>query len=311
MRLGGRRGRLRRRSDGIAPADGLGGVADRRGPGAPALDRCGPAARPRVRAVRPACPAAGIPIEIVSDGYGFFIQPALERARRRGAPIVTARTTFAGRRPSIEFPNGHPTLPRVRDVQARSGCWPIGPRAGGSCTSATARATDTPRATATWSSRSGPWSGSASRPAGHSIDGRRSTRSTSWLAETLDAWRARSVDARAVAGGRSAAAWVLLRPGGVGRGPGGSAAGVVAAGLSGRRAMSRSAFGTSPCSNRPASLQADRQRQSSAVVWNLLEVPNDRGRYRSDPSKPRSGPLSGHLEHRDVPPAGGSAQVPL
>jgi 2-hydroxy-3-keto-5-methylthiopentenyl-1-phosphate phosphatase len=42
---------------------------------------------------------AGIPVEIVSDGFGFFIEPAL----------VTARTTFQGRRASIAFPNGHPT----------------------------------------------------------------------------------------------------------------------------------------------------------------------------------------------------------
>jgi 2,3-diketo-5-methylthio-1-phosphopentane phosphatase len=53
--------------------------------------------------------SASIPIEIVSDGYGFFIQPALEALGVGDLPIVTARTTFSGRRPSIEFPNGHPT----------------------------------------------------------------------------------------------------------------------------------------------------------------------------------------------------------
>ena len=53
--------------------------------------------------------SAGIPIEIVSDGYGFFIQPALDALGVGDLPIVTARTTFADRRPSIEFPNGHPT----------------------------------------------------------------------------------------------------------------------------------------------------------------------------------------------------------
>jgi 2-hydroxy-3-keto-5-methylthiopentenyl-1-phosphate phosphatase len=52
---------------------------------------------------------AGIPVEIVSDGYGFFIEPALEALGVGDLPIVTARTTFAGRRASIEFPNGHPT----------------------------------------------------------------------------------------------------------------------------------------------------------------------------------------------------------
>jgi 2-hydroxy-3-keto-5-methylthiopentenyl-1-phosphate phosphatase len=53
--------------------------------------------------------AAGIPLEIVSDGYGFFIQPALDALGVGEIPIVTARTTFDGRRARIEFPNGHPT----------------------------------------------------------------------------------------------------------------------------------------------------------------------------------------------------------
>ena len=53
--------------------------------------------------------AAGIPIEIVSDGFGFFIEPALEQLGLAELPVVTARTTFTGRRASIAFPNGHPT----------------------------------------------------------------------------------------------------------------------------------------------------------------------------------------------------------
>ena len=53
--------------------------------------------------------AAGIPVEIVSDGFGFFIQPALEALGVGELPVVTARTTFRGRRASIAFPNGHPT----------------------------------------------------------------------------------------------------------------------------------------------------------------------------------------------------------
>ena len=52
--------------------------------------------------------AAGIPVEIVSDGFGFFIGPAMERLGVGELPVVTARTTFAGRRATIEFPNGHP-----------------------------------------------------------------------------------------------------------------------------------------------------------------------------------------------------------
>ena len=53
---------------------------------------------------------AGIPVEVVSDGFGFFIEPALERLGVGDLPVVTARTTFArDGRPSIAFPNGHPS----------------------------------------------------------------------------------------------------------------------------------------------------------------------------------------------------------
>jgi 2,3-diketo-5-methylthio-1-phosphopentane phosphatase len=53
--------------------------------------------------------AAGIPTEIVSDGFGFFIEPALEALGVPELPVVTARTTFDGGRANIAFPNGHPT----------------------------------------------------------------------------------------------------------------------------------------------------------------------------------------------------------
>jgi HAD superfamily phosphoserine phosphatase-like hydrolase len=53
--------------------------------------------------------AAGIPVEIVSDGFGFFIDPALEALGVGELPVITALTTFEGRRASIAFPNGHPT----------------------------------------------------------------------------------------------------------------------------------------------------------------------------------------------------------
>ena len=52
---------------------------------------------------------AGIPVEVVSDGYGFFIRPALESLGLGDLPIVTANTVFHGRQASISFPNGHPT----------------------------------------------------------------------------------------------------------------------------------------------------------------------------------------------------------
>jgi 2-hydroxy-3-keto-5-methylthiopentenyl-1-phosphate phosphatase len=53
--------------------------------------------------------AAAIPVEIVSDGFGFFIAPALEVLGVGDLPVVTARTTFEGRRASVTFPNGNPT----------------------------------------------------------------------------------------------------------------------------------------------------------------------------------------------------------
>ena len=52
--------------------------------------------------------AAGIPVEVVSDGFGFFIGPALARLGLADLPIVSARTTFEGRRGRISWPNGHP-----------------------------------------------------------------------------------------------------------------------------------------------------------------------------------------------------------
>jgi 2-hydroxy-3-keto-5-methylthiopentenyl-1-phosphate phosphatase len=52
--------------------------------------------------------AAGIPVEVVSDGFGFFIGPALEALGVPELPVVTARTTFRGRRATIDYPNGNP-----------------------------------------------------------------------------------------------------------------------------------------------------------------------------------------------------------
>jgi len=50
----------------------------------------------------------GVPVEVVSDGLGFFIEPALARMGVPKIPVITARTTFDGQRASIEFPFGHP-----------------------------------------------------------------------------------------------------------------------------------------------------------------------------------------------------------
>jgi 2,3-diketo-5-methylthio-1-phosphopentane phosphatase len=54
--------------------------------------------------------AAGIPVEVVSDGFGFFIPPALAALGVPDVTVVTADTTFdpdTGRA-RIAFPNGHP-----------------------------------------------------------------------------------------------------------------------------------------------------------------------------------------------------------
>jgi 2-hydroxy-3-keto-5-methylthiopentenyl-1-phosphate phosphatase len=59
---------------------------------------------PLVRAAQ----AAGVPIEIVSDGFGFFIGPAMVALGVPDLPIATARTTFQGRRASITYPFGNP-----------------------------------------------------------------------------------------------------------------------------------------------------------------------------------------------------------
>jgi 2,3-diketo-5-methylthio-1-phosphopentane phosphatase len=53
--------------------------------------------------------AAGIPVEVVSDGFGFFIPAALEALGVGDVPVVSAETSFPpGERPRIAFPNGHP-----------------------------------------------------------------------------------------------------------------------------------------------------------------------------------------------------------
>ncbi|HEX7474202.1 MAG TPA: HAD-IB family phosphatase [Candidatus Limnocylindrales bacterium] len=53
--------------------------------------------------------AAGIPVEVVSDGFGFYIGPALAGLGLADLPIVTNRTVFRGRGARTDFPNGHPT----------------------------------------------------------------------------------------------------------------------------------------------------------------------------------------------------------
>jgi 2-hydroxy-3-keto-5-methylthiopentenyl-1-phosphate phosphatase len=51
--------------------------------------------------------AAGIPVEVVSDGFGFFIEPALAALGTPWIPVVTAAMSFDGERSRMAFPNGN------------------------------------------------------------------------------------------------------------------------------------------------------------------------------------------------------------
>jgi 2-hydroxy-3-keto-5-methylthiopentenyl-1-phosphate phosphatase len=50
-----------------------------------------------------------IGIEVVSDGFGFFVGPSLDRLGRNDLPVFTAQTSFFDDRVEITFPAGHPT----------------------------------------------------------------------------------------------------------------------------------------------------------------------------------------------------------
>jgi 2-hydroxy-3-keto-5-methylthiopentenyl-1-phosphate phosphatase len=49
-----------------------------------------------------------IPVEVVSDGFGFFIAPALARLGVPDLPVVTNRTVFGLDGAHLEWPFGHP-----------------------------------------------------------------------------------------------------------------------------------------------------------------------------------------------------------
>jgi len=50
----------------------------------------------------------GVIVEVVSDGFGFFVRPALERVGLGDLPVFTARTSFPAGVVSIDFPDGNP-----------------------------------------------------------------------------------------------------------------------------------------------------------------------------------------------------------
>ena len=189
----------------------------------PSGGRCSRPPRPS-RTTRASCrfvrraQAAGIPVEVVSDGFGFFIEPALEALGVGELPVVTARTTFDGRRARSPFPTATRPASCAGPASATASSPTRRPGARSS-SSATARATATPRATAT---SCGP-SASLVRiclEAGWPF--RR------WTRVPRDR-RVAGRDPRRLARGsvhaaRPATTPVLLRPGGLGRGPRGSAA---------------------------------------------------------------------------------------
>ena len=134
--------------------------------------------------------AARIPIEIVSDGFGFFIEPALEALGVGELPVVTARTTFEGRRAHDRLPERPPDLFRVRHLQAQPRPRPPGRRPGGRVHR---RRRERPLRRRLQRHRVGQArasSGSASRPAGRTSAGPSSARSTAWLEAVVDAWHA-------------------------------------------------------------------------------------------------------------------------
>ncbi len=162
---------------------------------------------------------AGIPVEVVSDGLGFFIAPALERLGVPELPVIGARTSFANR--AVRRSRSR-TATRPASCAGRasaSGCSPSRPRAGPSCSSATARAIAMRPAMPTSSSPSGCSCRSASRTAGRSERWTEFAEIHAWLNDCSTPGGAIRLGAPATAVGES----VLLRPGGLGRRPDGSA----------------------------------------------------------------------------------------
>lgn len=52
---------------------------------------------------------AGVPVEVISDGLGFFVRPALASMGLDDVPVFAATVTFGTPGPAIAFPDGHPT----------------------------------------------------------------------------------------------------------------------------------------------------------------------------------------------------------
>jgi 2-hydroxy-3-keto-5-methylthiopentenyl-1-phosphate phosphatase len=53
--------------------------------------------------------AADVALEVVSDGFGFYVGQNLDRLGLADLPVATSRMSWSTGRPRIEFPYGHPT----------------------------------------------------------------------------------------------------------------------------------------------------------------------------------------------------------
>lgn len=76
----------------------------------PAALRARAAAQPHdpgFAAFAEAARAASIPVEVVSDGFGFFIEPALAALGVPWIPVITAETRFTPDGVTMAFPNGN------------------------------------------------------------------------------------------------------------------------------------------------------------------------------------------------------------
>lgn len=49
-----------------------------------------------------------VPVEVVSDGLGFFVRPALDTLGLADLPVFAATLAFESHGPTIAFPDGHP-----------------------------------------------------------------------------------------------------------------------------------------------------------------------------------------------------------
>jgi 2,3-diketo-5-methylthio-1-phosphopentane phosphatase len=52
--------------------------------------------------------AQGMPVQLVSDGFAFYIRPILQAAGLGHVEVVTNELAFADGRPVLSHPNGHP-----------------------------------------------------------------------------------------------------------------------------------------------------------------------------------------------------------